>query len=287
MEGQGAANSHRAVGLQRAEGSASVIVRRAHNGVSRLWNLRHSGAAKCFLPKTHEPAPLAVLVNTAGGLAGGDQFSAAAEAEAGAALSVTTQAAERVYRAVDEAPAQILNRLTLGAGARLHWLPQETILFDGGRLRRRLEVEMAEDAELLALEMITLGRRAMGETVRDGFLSDQWRIRRAGELAFADALRLTAPIDAQLAPASTGDGGRAIATLLLAAPHAADLLKMARADLDAALSTTPKGLDLGASAWNNVLVIRAVAADPAPLRRLLAALVSTLRGAPPPKFWSL
>ncbi len=276
--------------LERARGAVVVSVALDDAGRTRLRRLRQEGAAKCLLPKLHPPddalGPLAALVNTAGGLAGGDRFETSAEVAAGASLAVSTQAAERVYRAVDAAPAEIVNRLSVGSGARLFWLPQETILFDGGRLSRRLEAEMAGDATLLAIETVTLGRGAMGETVRNGALRDRWRVRRGGRLVFADALRLDAPIDESLARPAAGDGARALATLLYAAPGAEDRLDAAR-DALAAKILTESGLDAGASAWNGLLVVRCVAKDAAPLRRLAAALVEVLSGAPPPKLWSL
>lgn len=278
----------RAVGLQRAEGAASVVIGCDRDGRSRLQRLRQSGAAKCILPKTYGAAPLAVLINTAGGLASGDQFDIAATAEPGAQLHITTQAAERVYRAPDATPARLVNRLTLGAAAHLHWLPQETILFEGGRLRRRLEVDMAPDARLLAYEMITFGRGAMGETMRDGDLSDQWRVRRGGRLAFADAIRLAAPIDAQLAPKSAGDGARAVATLLYVAPDAEDRLASFRDALNGTATNFSRStLDVGVSAWDGLLVMRMVARDPKDARRLSAEMIIELSGAAPPKFWSL
>ena len=158
----------------RAQGEAGAVM-----GPKGLIGLRQQGSAKCFLPRTHAEAT-AVFLNTAGGLTGGDRFAYAAEARAGARLTATTQAAERVYRAQPGETARVSGRVTLGAGARLDWLPQETILFDGGALDRRLEVDMAEDARLLAVEPLVLGRAAMGETVHEARFRDAWRLRRGG-----------------------------------------------------------------------------------------------------------
>ena len=199
--------------LQRARGRAEVAVSRRDGGV-RLDRLFQQGCAKALLPRPGGPAPEVVLINTAGGVTGGDRIDWRLAAGAGAALVATTQAAERVYRSAGGA-ARIATRLTLGAGARLDWLPQETILFDGARLDRRLEVEMAADARLLALETLVLGRAAMGETVATGAVSDQWRIRRGGRLVHAEALRLDGDLAAATAGAATlgrragaGDAGR-------------------------------------------------------------------------------
>lgn len=258
----------------RAIGEVSVVARR-ERGADRLAGLRQGGSGRCFLPRT--PGRLeAVLLNTAGGVTGGDRFRYAAEAQAGATLTVTTQAAERVYRAQTTETGGVETRLTLGAGARLDWLPQETILFDGARLHRALHVEMAADARLLAVEPLALGRLAMGETDPDAHLRDVWRVRRDGRLIYADALRLDGPPDD--APARLG-GARAMATLLYVAPDAADRLPAARAAIAAAHG--------GASAWNGMLAARLLAPDAQALRATLIPLIAALRDAAPPRVWRL
>ncbi|MER2508482.1 MAG: urease accessory protein UreD, partial [Amaricoccus sp.] len=159
--------------LQRARGRADVafVFRR---GASRLDRLFQQGCAKALRPRRGAGPPEVVLINTSGGIAGGDRLDWRLEAGPGAALVASTQAAERVYRSTG-AVARVETRLALGSGATLDWLPQETILYDGARLDRRLEVEMAEDASLTLLETVVLGRAAMGETVAAAHFTDQWR----------------------------------------------------------------------------------------------------------------
>ncbi len=259
-------------GLPRARGAAAVAVR-LRGGRSRLARLRHEGSAKCLMPRV-PGAPEAVLINTAGGLTGGDRIAWEAEAGAGAALAVTTQAAERVYRA-SAGEARVATRLALGPGAWLRWLPQETILFDGGRLERSLDVEMADDARLLALEAVVLGRAAMGETVRRGHLVDRWRVTRGGRLLHADTLRLSGPVAEIAARPGVFAGHRAAATLLYAGPDAADRLAAVRALLPEAA---------GASAMPGRLVLRLLAADARALRAALAPVVALF--GPLPAVWS-
>lgn len=288
----GAADAPRAR-LQRAAGVVSARIKRrdGRNGaVSALDHLHQSGSGKARLPKTYGAgiggAPEIVLLNTSGGLTGGDRMDVSIEAAAGAETVVSTQAAERVYRALPaEAPAEVSNRLTLGPGARLDWLPQETILFDGGRLSRRLEIAMAEDARLLAVEAVVVGRAAMGETVREGLLSDHWRLRRGGRLVFADALRLTAPIDQALARAACAGGALASATLLYAAPDAEARREAARAQVAEIEAAT--GAAAGVSAWDGMLSARFLAGSGAQLRRALFQFLEGFRGAPLPRVWRL
>lgn len=265
--------------LQRARGCAEVAFSR-RDGAIRLDRLYQQGCAKALLPKTHGPVPEVVLINTSGGLTGGDRIDYALALGPGAALTATTQAAERVYRATS-GTAQLAVRLDLGPGAALDWLPQETILFDGGRLARRLDAEMAQDSRLTLLETLVLGRAAMGETVVAGHYSDQWRIRRAGRLVHAEALRLEGDIAAATSGTATLGGMRALATLVHIAPDAETRL----APLRAVLAGT-EGVEAGASLRGGVLILRLLAPGHAPLRRALAAVLTTLRPEPLPRVWN-
>jgi urease accessory protein len=266
--------------LQRARGRAEVAVI-ARDGRSRLARLHQSGSGKAMLPRVDGPVPEAVLLNTAGGMTGGDRFAWSLAAGEGAALTATTQAAERIYRAAG-GEARVETRLTAGPGARLHWLPQETILFDGAHLRRSLAIDMAEDAEVLALESIVLGRLAMGETLGRGYLNDQWRIRRGGRLVYADALRFEGDLARVFAGRATLAGARALATLVLAAPDAGDRLEPARR-----LLRSTEGVEAAASAWNGLLVLRFAAAEGARLRAALVPFLQAFRGTALPRVWSL
>lgn len=269
------------VAAQRARGRADVAVVR-RDGRIRLSRLFQQGCAKALLPRPGGSAPEAVLINTAGGLTGGDTVEWHLGAGEGAALVVTTQAAERIYRSAGGA-ARVDARLTIGAGARLDWLPQETILFDAGRLDRRLTVEMAEDARLLACECIVLGRIAHGETVRSGSLTDQWRIHRGGRLVHAEALRLEGDITAATRDAATIQGARAFATLVLAGPAAAVGLGRVRA----ALKSMPAGVGAAAGAkGDDLLVARMIGAEAQALRGALIRLLMVMRDAPLPRVWT-
>lgn len=271
--------------LQRARGRADVAVR-VSDGAVRLERLFQQGAAKVRLPKNPDPTPEAVFINTAGGLAGGDRFEVAFAAGPGAALVATTQAAERVYRSTG-ATARVALTLRAGPGARLDWLPQETILFDRGRLERRLELDMAADARVTLLESFALGRAAMGETVRMAHFCDQWRLRRDGRLVHAEALRLSGDFAALAGPAllaGPGRTARAGATLVHLAPDAGDRLDRARALL---AGLADPAVTAAASVKAGVLILRFLAPDHAPLRATLARFLAAFRDAPPPRVWNL
>jgi urease accessory protein len=264
--------------LQRARGRAEVAVS-LRGGCIRLDRLYQQGCAKAILPRTHGSVPEVVLLNTSGGVTGGDRVAWRLAAGPGAALVATTQAAERVYRSTGDA-ARIETGLSLGPGASLAWLPQETILFDAARLDRRLEVEMAADARLTALETLVLGRVAMGETVASGLFSDQWRIRRGGRLVHAEALRAEGDLARAASGAATLGGARALATLVEVAPAAETRLDAARALLAEA------GVPAAASAKPGVLILRFRAREPRELRAALLRFLPAFRAAPLPRVWS-
>ncbi|MGF1660409.1 MAG: urease accessory protein UreD [Rubrimonas sp.] len=268
--------------LQRARGRVDVAFA-LRDGASRLRNLAQEGSAKALAPRVAGPVPLAVLVNTAGGATGGDLFRWRAEVGAGAALTVSTQAAERIYRSTG-ADAQVETRLALAPGARLDWLPQETILFEGSRLSRRIDVEMAGDARLTAVEALVFGRSAMGERLTQGALSDQWRIRRDGRLIHAEALRI-ADFGHALAARALAGGALASATLLHVAPDAADRLDEARAL--ARDARRGEIVEAAASLKPGVLIARFLSADARALRRALTGFLTAFRGEAPPRVWAM
>lgn len=269
--------------LQRAYGRSRVTFRR-DGGETRLADLWQEGCAKVRLPKVHDGrGPVAVLINTAGGITGGDVLDISAGWEPGARATVTAQAAERIYRR-SEGVGQVSTRLDLAGGSRGAWLPQETIVFDGAGLDRTLEVSLAPDAVFTGCEAIVLGRAAMGETVRRLDLVDRWRIRRGGRLAFADVLRLRGDPQAILSSPATGGGATAFATVVHAAPDAEARVDGLRSVLD---NLVGEDVDAGCSAFDGLLVARVLARHGQALRQTLEPLLVHLLDGPLPRVWSL
>ncbi|WP_340314626.1 urease accessory protein UreD [Rhizorhabdus argentea] len=254
---------------------------RAEDGTTRIGAGYQSGCLKFRLPRTApREAPCAVILNTSGGLTGGDRLIQRVDWGARSAAIVTTQAAEKIYRAVDE-PATIETRLHVAQGARAEWLPQESIFFDQARLVRDTQVRIAGDADFLGVEAVVLGRTAMDEVVERGMLVDRWRIWRDGRLVYADALRLDGPIDDLMRRPAIGAGARAMAVIILAAPRAATRLAPLQLALDAARGTA------AASSWNGMTVARLLAGDGAILRHdLLLALASLRESGAMPRVWN-
>lgn len=248
----------------------------AHGDRTRIGRLYETGGLRLRFPKAREVCE-GVIVNTAGGVVGGDRAHLSFNAATGSRVVLTTQSAEKIYR-TDGPPARIETSLTLEEGASLDWLPQETILFDHATLGRALDVDMAPDARLVACESVVFGRLAMGELCASGGFRDRWRVRRGGELIFAEDTRLDNPA-ALLDRPAIGAGARALATLLFVAPDAPARLDDCRAALADA------GCESGVSALDGFLVARLLSPSPENLRAAIVALFSRLLGRATPRVW--
>lgn len=246
-----------------------------------LDQFRQSGSLKVVYPQSWDNTLQAVVVNTAGGITGGDEFTLEATAGAHTTLTLTTQAAERAYRAAPADGAGVVeNRLHVETGARLNWLPQETILFDGCALQRRLQVTLAADAKLLLVEPMVFGRAAMGESVDHGLLKDRIEIHRDNAPIFLDAVHLEGDIARQLSRPAVADGAGAMATVVFVTPEAEAHLAPVRA----MLKTVRGGATLLA---RDVLFLRALAADSFELRKALMPVLTRLSGAELPRPWMI
>lgn len=267
--------------MQRARGVGRVASYQ-RNGRTCLARLYQDGCGKIRLPRTHSASLEAVLINTAGGITGGDSLEWGADIAEGGHMVLTTQACERSYRSTG-ATAQVRTNLQIGRGAHLDWLPQETILFSGSKLARTLEIDLAEDATLTAVESVLLGRDAMGEDARDAALSDQWRIRRCGRLIHAEATRLDGA-DSERDALSLLDGCRGFATIV----HLARTADNARSLLNRLRTVMPPQSPIAASAMGEKVVVRAQAESGLALRRLIVPILVELSGAGTlPRLWHL
>jgi urease accessory protein len=240
--------------------------------MTRVADLFQEGCLKVRLPRPERDGEAdLVIMNTAGGLTGGDRLSIEVSVDSGAHATVTTPACEHIYRSID-GEAFIKQRLRVGCGARLDWILQGTILFDRSRVRRRLDVQLEADAEITIAEAVLFGRTAMGETVNDGFFSDLWTIRRGGSLLYADAMRIAEPFGRTTACSTTLGGHAAMASLL----HVGRDLAAKRDALRAGFAQGGGAL-AGASVVGDVLIARIVAPGGNTLRRLLMVALGSLR----------
>lgn len=277
---------------RRGQGRLRVEAR-ALDGRTVRGRIEEEGFARVRFPRSGRRgrALEAVMINTGGGLAGGDASQSCLVAGRNAQLVVTTQAAEKIYRS-DGATSHIDVELIAETGASLHWMPQATIVFDGARVERSIVAEVAPDTRLLLVEPVILGRTARGERLSYGSLRDRWRIRRGGRLVYADGLQLDGDIAATLDRRATAGGWAAFATLLLVAPDAEARLDAVRGALGLAEgedeflpAELPDGLDAGASAWDGMLSVRLLARDGAPLESAIRRVLAVLGVGEVPRIW--
>ncbi len=258
--------------MQRARGRVAL---RFAGERHRLVDLHQSGCLKAMMPRNHTAEPDVVLINTAGGLTGGDHLNISASVETSARLNIATQTAERVYKSTGPM-GRVSVDLTIGAGGAIHWMPQETILFDRSALGRSITVDMQDTSELLIVEPLIFGRRAMGETLSHFSISDQWCIRRSSRIVHAEATRFEGGLGDLSGLAALGDCC-AVATILFVKQGAETRLDEARAILpDAAFSAT-----------KDRLIGRLAASDPRLLRGRLIHFLTRFRSAPMPRVWTM
>jgi urease accessory protein len=260
----------------RAQGAVRFGVN-LQDGVTRRGDLHESGSLRVRFPSPEAEGLSGVFVNTAGGIAGGDRFDIDIRAGEGSRLTLTTAAAEKVYRAPGPA-AELSIALKAEAGAHLAWLPQETILFDRARIIRRIDIDLAEDASLLLCEIVVFGRAAMGETMQHGEFVDRWRLRRGGRLVFAETIRLDGDIGAKLARPPVAKGGAAIGTALIV-PGDETVVERIREASDAF------GGEVGISCWNGFAMARFCAQDAARLRADMMTVLGRASGTALPRLW--
>lgn len=263
----------------RVDGGITATLSLRPDGPTALATLAERGGYRLMFPRTHSPHAEAVIINTGGGVVGGDRIKLDISIGQGADATVTTQAAERIYRSTGPY-SEIDARLDVCDRARLIWAPQETILFSGARLRRRFEVDVSSTARLLFVESMIFGRTASGEVMDRGALHDTWRIRRDGRLVFAESNRLDDVSDDVLRRPAILGASHALACILYVAPDAEARLAAVREVLER------DGTGAAASAWNGLLVVRFVADAARDMRRAMIRVMQGLSGGTMPRVWS-
>ena len=276
-------NAHIPIGsipaLQRARGLLNISTQKAYQTNTRLKNLRQEGSYRASFPRHSKGNIETVIINTAGGVTSGDKFTATITAHESSQISITTQAAERIYRARDTLVGEIQTSLCLQKNAQLYWLPQETILFDGARLKRRLDVDLHSSAKFLMVEPLVFGREASGEKLLSGMLDDRVSISSNGQPIYIDRIKLKDNITDQLMRPALANNSHAVVSIVLAKPNAKLLLEPVRALL-------PQ--KAGASLLNdNILVVRMLAQDSHEMRTATFPILTLLTHNTVPKNWRL
>lgn len=260
----------------RAVGSVAFNLHN-FNGTMRRGMLAESGSLRVRFPSSDVEGLSAVFINTAGGVAGGDRFDVDISADVNSQLTVTTAAAEKIYRS-HGSDALLSVSIRAGEGAHVAWLPQETILFDQARVRRQIDLDLAETASILFCEMVVFGRTAMGESLRRGKFLDCWRLRRGGRLLFAENVRLDGNLEELLSNRAVTNGRVAVGTILVV-PGDESIAERIRD-----MSECFRG-DVGVSSWNGFAMVRFCAQDAAQLRADAITVLSNVSRSGLPRSW--
>jgi urease accessory protein len=259
--------------LQRAKGQLSFHV--SQKRVSRMFQ---SGSAKLMLPKTYSDMMEAVILNTSGGMTDGDNLNIDIEAE-DCALVMTTQTAERVYRSVGPKPAKMKVDLSASGTANLHWLPQETIVFNDSKFERTLKINLSSCSNCLVAETIVLGRQAMGENVYDCHFIDNWRVFRDGNLFHAESLRLSDEVSKIIAAPAGGNGARLLSTILYIGDNLEQIVDRVSDVIKQSSS------NCAVSCWSDRFIIRLMSSHSASARKDIEKLLLAIRKQPMPRVW--
>jgi len=267
-----------AIEQPRARGNVRLTTK-LRAGRSVLHSLYQAGSSKCLFPRGSRSDLDAVILNTAGGVTGGDEFFFAAHAGRDTCLSITTQACERAYKAQPDQIGQVQNTLRVSGNARINWVPQETILFNHSALNRRLSVEMDPGASLLMVEPVVFGRAAMGESLTQASFNDRIEIRRQGTPLYVDATQLHGDVAGHLAPPFLAGGAGAMASLAFVDDSAEAHLPHLRDLLPDTAGASLMGVD--------TLVLRLLAEDSFSLRRSLLPVLRLLNNGHVPRCWMI
>lgn len=261
--------------LERSSGRIRLSFKSAPTGTA-LDELYQQGCCKVRFPRRNRGTLEAVLLNTSGGLTDGDELTNEICWHPDTRAIVTTQAAERIYRAATENLAQVTTLVRIDDSCVAAWLPQETIVFDGARLARTLEIDMKSTSRLVAVESTVFGRRAMGETISYGRISDRWRIRIDGRLAFADHFlvddQLTDRVGQYLDRAAVANTAHCVATVAIVSADCENIVNNLRE------LATPADATVAATCLDRLAVVRILATDSRAMRSVVGQIVASLDG---------
>ena len=273
--------------LQRTQGCGKIafkcgVALAGEKRPTKLGRLFQQGSARIVLPNTYGNMSEAVLINTAGGLTGGDNLGWSIEAGEGTQSVISTQACEKIYRS-NSGKAKIATQIGIAENAELHWLPQESILFDQSALERELHVDMDASSRFLAVEAVILGRTAMREIVSNAHLRDRWRIKRDGKLVHAEELNLSGNIQSHICDAALLNSNKAFATIVYVGPEDEEQMSLM---IEGA--SDGDDMNFGTSIFNGKIIMRIVAKDGYELRQKMIPLIKRLRKDKElPKVWNL
>ena len=249
-----------------SDGSAELSFA-LRDGETRLKHLYQSDPCRVLFPSKRAKAPKeAVIVTTSGGIVGGDRLEFDIKGGKSTTATVMTQAAEKVYRSAGE-DSVIDISILVEDGALLEWMPQETIMFEGARLRRATNIDVFGSGRFIAGEIVIFGRRARSEKFTKGLFHETWQVREDGALAWVDGLHLDGDIGEIISDRHAFGNAAALATVVYGGSDAGRRLGFAKKVVQSGAATC----------IGNFLIARFVDTDAARLRVSVARYWINLR----------
>ena len=253
-----------ALGFAR-RGNRSVLVRNAHSGPLVVQKTLHpEGPEVCQ----------AIVVHPPGGVAGGDELTLCVDIGSRAFAQLTTPGAAKWYRSTGAIARQTYTA-RIADGARLEWLPQETIVFDGARGQLQTTIALQGDAVYIGWDIVCLGRIASGERFTSGWYRQCFELVRDGALVWTERT-IVHPGDALMSSPIGLNGAPMFGTLVAAAPKIADDVV---AECRRIAGNAGDGIECAVTRMPGVLVARCRGHSAEILRRSFIALWSVLRPA--------
>lgn len=135
---------------------------------------RHEGPLRVLKTLYPEGDGIAhqVIVHPPGGIVGGDRLEVNLALQPHTHTVLTTPGATRFYRSDGRGAAQLV-QMRVGNGARLEWLPLETIVHGGCSAENRVEFQLDDGAEMIGWDVVALGLPAAGEAFTAGRFTQQ------------------------------------------------------------------------------------------------------------------
>lgn len=245
----------------RHKGLRTILQTVDHLGPLRVQRPFYPEGAVCHLYLLHPP----------GGMVAGDVLAISVDVNKAAHTLLTTPAAGKLYRVADGAPPQYQGvHAHLAEQAILEWLPQETILFNGAKGELWNRFELTGSAQLMAWDIICLGRRASGETFDSGEVKQRLEIYRDGKPVFIDRIHFVGASEMLSAP--WGMAGEPVCgTFLITVDPRLEL------SMDALREQLPSGPQWGLSRRGEVLIVRYLGVSAEQCRRGFEAIWRQLR----------
>ena len=265
---------------QRCLGYVNLKIGKSNNGSAKIFSHREQGNLKARLIHNYDLNDELIIINTAGGLTSGDLNLNSIQVDCDTSLNITTQSMEKVYNCKNLL-ANAYTNIIVGNNSYVSWMPLETIFFNGGKLRRRLNIDLKPSSNFFGVETLIFGRKAMGEIVKSGELDDALQIYKNNKLLYSDFNKIKGNIDKKIFKSLVLKGNN----IFCNAVYTGKKLRMYEKKISSYANKSK--YFFGVSVVNGVLLIKILAKNIIDVRDFLSDLVKIFgKNFNLPKIWS-